>query len=695
MENFHIGLGEQIAFLVMVVLALGIHMYVIYMRLNTMLLAQEEDRFDSIPKRIGYAIRYALFQYRMPQEFLPGLLHILIFGTFLTVGLRTMMLMAKGVTGDIHFAFWVFGPTQPLGILYNFIKDWMALFAIVACFGFIWRRMINKPTRMQGLVVWEPVLILLWISGLMATEYGIESSEIFLMKQDGVNVAAWWAPISYAVSGLYHTADGAMLSYKINFWVHCAMILMFLNYLPFGKHFHIITSFPNVFLARTDSVGRLKPLLDMEERMEQMEEDENVVLGARDPEHLTWKHVLDVYTCTECGRCVPHCPAWVTQKPLSLRQVNKDVKKTILARAPYLLGTNQGPDGKEKTYEGDVMTAGVISSETIWACTMCRDCEQRCPLLIEQVSKIAEMRRYLVMIEGDVAPELNKCFRGWETKSNPWSLDPGTRGDWMKGLEDVPLLSDKPDAEYLLYLGCMASFDDRTIRVTKALIKILQAAGVSFAVLGEEEQCCGETARRLGNEFLGNTMVEANVEMLKEYGVKKIITNCPHCFNTLKNEYPDFGFAAEEVVHGQVLVNRLLKQGKIKLNKKSLGTIAYHDSCFLGRYNQIYEAPRNLLRSCGASVAEPENHHHESFCCGAGGGRMWLEEDEPRVNYTRFAEIMDSTGVMKGASEEKPAHVALSCPYCMTMLTDGSKLPDYDEKAKVRDVLEYVAEALD
>ena len=694
-----ISTGEWIAFILMFLVGIVTFLYVAYSRIQLLLLAQPENRFDNLPKRALLAIKYGFGQYKMPDEVSAGLLHIAIFGGFMTVSLRTIMLFGQGLIGDYHWHLWVLGPEQPLGMLYAFVKDFISLFVIVACFGFMYRRMISKPVRMQNIVVWEPVVILFWISGLMLTDYFIEGALLHLTMTDG-GLPVFPAPLTYIAAQLMspETANGWL---KANFWIHTAMILIFLNYLPFGKHFHVLTAIPNIFLGRLDPPGKIKSIDNLEELFEKMEEEE-VVIGVAEPEHFTWKTLLDVYTCTQCGRCVPFCPAWSTDKPLSLRQVNYDIRHHLMDKSAYLLETNNKPDGEKKEWEGEPMTGGTLSTETIWACTMCRDCEERCPVLIEQVSKITEMRRYLNMIEGNIPDELAQMFRGLERNSNPWGLGYDQRAKWVDdnpdlGVQRFAEVENPEEIEYLFFVGCMGSFDDRSVRVTKALCKIMNEAGIKFAVLGEKEQCSGDTARRLGNEYLAQMQMQMNLTAMKMYGVKKIVTNCPHCFNTLKNEYADiivtdeeteekFQYSFDEVIHGQVLVKRLLDEGRIKIDSKALGEIAYHDSCFMGRYNDIYNEPRQLIEACGGKVVDPSLHHKRSFCCGAGGGRMWMEEEQPRVNDKRFKEIMETTG--------DPELIGVSCPFCMTMITDGSKNANRDEDVKIKDVLEIVADAL-
>jgi len=671
-------------FLATLIVGLGIFSYVAYYRIQIMSLGQSENRLDQIGKRIAQTIKIAFLQYRMPQELIPGILHIMIFFGFLTLGLRTIILFGQGFAGVEFSIYSIPGLGYYLGPIYALAKEIVVVGVIIGCIGFAWRRVISKPVRMQNIPVLEPVLILCWISGLMFAD---------MFAEAGQYAAGFHETGLFSVPSLGHIfaplfdANSGKVIWEVMVWVHSVMILAFLNYLPFGKHFHIITAIPNVFLGRLESKGHLRPIENLEEKFEQMEEDPSIVIGYSQVENYTWKEIVDLYTCTECGRCLEFCPAWSTDKPLSLKGVNKDSKHYLYEKAPFLLGKKVNSEGKEAEFEGPAFTGEAISTDTIWACTLCGDCEERCPVMIEQIPRIVDMRRHLSMMEGNVPEELNNTFRGWERNSNPWGMGYDKRGDWITEDVDVKLMSDDSDVEYLLYVGCMGSFDDRSTRVTKALVKILNKAGVSFGVLGTEEQCCGETARRLGNEYLGQIMVGMNVEVMKGYGVKKVISFCPHCFNTLKNEYKDFDMEFEEVWHAADFVKKLVADGKIKIKAADLGDVAYHDSCMLGRYNDIYEQPRELLTLTGANVKNPSLHHKQSFCCGAGGGRMWMEEEQPRVNDKRFGEIYKTC--------DEPKTIGVSCPYCLTMILDGSKNANKEDDVQIKDVLELVADNME
>ena len=687
-ELLNFGAASRIAFSVVFAGLMLFFLYTMFYRLQLMMLAKaKEVRWDNLGARMVLMFKYAIAQYKMPQDLLPGLLHVAVFYGFLTVSLRTVMLTIVLITGDSGFDLWILGHDNILGQLYALGKDIMTIVVGVSVLWLAWRRVVTRPKRLKGIHTVEATMILLWIFVLMLSDYLVEASHIRLQGSLGIiapDAGHWYMPFASLGTGMLSgmTNETLALVFKVNVWIHICLVWTFLNYLPYGKHFHVLLAIPNVFMGRMTPNGRLSPIKDIEQEFEK----EEPRLGVKDLKDLSWKHLFDVYTCTECGRCVTECPAFDTDKPLSLRQLNMTIKEYLYKEGPALLATTTAEGG----HQGPQFTGEVIKTETIWACTMCRDCEQRCPVLIEQVPRIADMRRHLVMMEGDIPAELNNVFKGWERNSNPWNLGMDKRGDWITEGVDAPVFAEmspeeQAQVEYLFYVGCMGSFDDRSIRITKSFIHILNKAGVKFAVLGMEESCCGETARRLGNEFLGQVMMQALVETINQYKVKKIVATCPHCFNTLKNEYPDFG-GKWEVIHSHHLLADLIAQGRIKLTKAIDATITYHDSCFLGRYNDVYDEPRDLIRAIpGLKLAETRRHGHEAYCCGAGGGRMWMEEHQPRVNQKRFDELF----------ETKPCLIGTSCPYCNTMVTDGAKAREQEENLKVKDLVELVEEAME
>jgi Fe-S oxidoreductase len=447
------------------------------------------------------------------------------------------------------------------------------------------------------------------------------------------------------------------------------VLLGFLNYLPYSKHMHILSAIPNCYFHSLE-----KPNTQPREAF-----SEGQRLGAGDVDDFSWKDLLDSFTCTECGRCQTACPAAATGKPLNPRGVVHAIKANLLANAD-LLKMGERPQVPLIADTGE----DACSEEAIWSCTTCGACLEACPVLIEQMPKIVKMRRYLVEMEARFPAELLTLFENLEGRSNPWGIAPSERSTWSAKLDVKPFEAGKTD--YLFYVGCAGAFDSRQKQVTLALAAILDAAGVSWGILGRDEQCCGDSLRRLGNEFVFDRVARENVQLFRERGVTRIITQCPHCFTTLKNDYRQYGLELE-VIHHAEFIQRLIAEGKLTLSRQvtGLGTIMFHDSCYLGRHNDIYRAPRQVIAAAtGEAPAEFARNLNDSFCCGAGGGRMWLEEHSgTRINRERTGEALRA----------KPDTVCVSCPYCLTMFEDGFKDAG-DGRTLVRDLAEVVASGL-
>jgi Fe-S oxidoreductase len=647
-------------------------------------LGQPVNRFDDLPKRVELEATVVLGQKKLLQRTLPGLMHAFIFWGFLV--LLTTIVEAIGAIFSRRFRLPLIGDTPVL----NLIQDVFAGLVLVGVLTAIYIRKIQRPDRFKGSHLREADYILLWIAAIILTLFGIKSTGIALAGQCATTMPiplpkcagnAAWYPISNALSNLWTGMSTDTLS-TINYsflWAHITLILGFLVYIPYSKHLHIVTSSINVFFTNTKARGKLRPIkIDMAAL--ESDEGEMPVLGAATLEDLTWKEALDTYACTECGRCQDVCPAWNTGKPLSPKLLIMNVRDHLFEQGPKILAAKKA--GRDD-YEKVPLNPDVVEDEVVWDCVTCGACMQECPVNIEHVDHIVDMRRNLVMGESRFPAEAGTLFRNLENAQNPWGMSQGSRGDWTQGLDfEVPVVNGTAP-EYLYWVGCAGSFDDRARKISQSVARVLHAAGVSFAILGPQELCNGDPARRAGNEYLFQMLAEQNVETLNSKGVTKVLVNCPHCFNTLRNEYPDYG-GRYEVVHHTELFARLIREGKLKPTEEVQGLLTYHDPCYLGRHNGVYDEPRKVLDAIpGLETVEMERHRQRAFCCGAGGSRMWMEEHlGKRINRERTEEAI-STGAAK---------LGVACPYCMIMLDDGSR--DKGGAIEVLDVAQIVARSV-
>ncbi len=643
------------------------------------------DRWDNPQERINRTLKYAIGQFKFfkgpKHDRKAGILHALVFWGFLILGYQVVHMFARGWFP--HFSLPLLGAAEFGGPIV-FVKDTFEVLVACSALILITRWVITHPRRLMGFLPaekgvaahphWEAVLILCFITTITTSGLVYDAGRmVFLAGDPEIEAEKAWGWASYMISGwMGGDASFAQAASDAAWWIHNLVILTFINLLPSSKHFHVITSIPNVFFSKLKPFGELS---------KQDLESENAIYGTSQMRHFDWKQVLDMYSCTECGRCSSHCPATATGKPLAPRQM-------LLNLRDYLYKNPQSVT--DPNFEGIVATGEeegpgeVIHDEVLWSCNTCRACEEACPVNIEYVDKIVDMRRHLVQEAARFPGELTRVFQGMERQSNPWGIGADKRAEWAEGM-DIPTIAENPEAEYLFFVGCAGSFDDRAKKITKAVAKLLKTADISFAILGRDEPCNGDTARRLGNEYLYQSMAQMAVETFEGFGVKKVITNCPHCFNTIKNEFPQFG-GDYEVMHATEVVADLITSGRLQLNGQPVGSVVYHDSCYLGRYNEVYDAPRRILEALsGVDLREAERSKNFGMCCGAGGGRMWVEEKpEQRVNVLRTEQLL----------ETKATTIATACPYCMTMLTDGVKNKELEETVKNRDVLELAAEAL-
>ncbi len=675
--------------ILLLVVGLGLFAKTLYGRFRVLKAGRPETRWDLVENRVRGLLEVGFGQAKMFKEPASGLLHALTFWGFVVLGARTTQLFVQGFVPD-----W---PLPVIEAIYAPIKDVTAAVVLVSILGFFYRRLVVKPKRIA--YSGEALLILGFIGGLMVTEFLFEGLHFGGMMASGkpdeiahatAHVAN--APIGsalaafFATSGLSPTLMQALG--EVNYWIHLVIVLTFMNLLPLSKHFHVITSLPNVFLSKLEPKGALSFVPDIEKSLE-----EEKPLGLSKTEDLSWKQILDLYTCTECGRCEVNCPAWTTGKPLNPKMIILDIRDHVYADQARILAGGKVPtaalaiSGEVTAEEAEGAMPALIAAvnpDAIWSCTTCRSCSEQCPVMIEHVDKIIDIRRHLVMTRNEFPKEVGTTLKNIESKSNPWGMASGKRFDWAKD-QNIPTLAETENPEYLFYVGCAGSFDDRAKEITLATAKILKAAGIRFAVMGKKEKCCGDPARRMGNEYLFQTMAQDNIDTWKEAGVTKIVSNCPHCYNTIKNEYKQLG-ANFEMVHHSELIPQLIADGRLNLSAGEAQRVVFHDSCYMGRHNDVYEQPRDALKAIkGIELVEIERSEKLGMCCGAGGARMFMEEKiGSRVNNVRVEQLL----------EAKPEVIASSCPFCMTMLSDGVGAADKKDSIKTKDIAELIADRL-
>jgi Fe-S oxidoreductase len=669
--------------------------------------ADPRPRIDQIPARLASVLIYFFGQKKVAEEgpqHQTSKHHLFIFWGFLVITIATVDILIGGVFPPLAFANWMpdllYVPLFLVVDVFNLLVLTMVTWAVL-------RRTIVRPRLIPMNL--DAGLILGAIGSLMLSHFVFHAYHIageasvtgvFRPSMPISNALAHWlAPLDPSVAH-----RGAVIGY----WLHVLILLTFLNYLPYSKHIHLLGALPNIFTRNLSDRSMDLPKVNLEDETQ---------WGVGKFEQFSWKSLLDTYACTECARCSNYCPAYNTGKNLSPMQLVHDIRYEMLDRVALrekisgLEGevaqletyakshgfddAHPHPDlsftrdklsaAKQQMEDMPRLTGGRVQEDTLWACTTCGACQEVCPVFIEHPLKIIQMRQNLVLEQEKVPAELGRAFRNIERQSNPWGIANDKRMDWAEGLE-VATIEDNPDPEYILWVGCAGAFDQRIIKQTRAMVKVLDAAGVDYAVLGHQEGCTGDPARRAGNEMLFQMLAEQNVETLKSVGAKKIVTSCPHCLHTIKQDYPQFG-GDFEVVHHTQLMAHLVAEGKLKPETSPVETLTYHDSCYLGRWNKEFDAPRAVIEAVGVpgGYKEMERSRRHGFCCGAGGGRMFMEEHEgQRVNFNRTDEIL---------ATEVDA-VAVACPFCNIMITDGVKARDADERVTVRDVAELLADSL-
>ncbi len=669
--------------------------------------ADPRPRMDQIPARIASVAIYFFGQKKVAEEgpqHQTSKHHLFIFWGFLIITVGTGDTILGGVWHGLAYSSWM--PRFAYQPLYTVI-DIFNLIVLVMIGWAVFRRLVVRPR----LIPWnlDAGLILGGIGSLMVTHFllhgydiagrlAVPGAEDHTLPISGA-VARFIGPLSIAVAH-----RGMVFAW----WTHVLILLTFLNYLPYSKHIHLLGALPNIW-ARNLSDRKLdmpRPNLEDETQW-----------GVGKFEQFSWKSLMDTYACTECARCSNYCPAYNTGKNLSPMQLVHDIRYEMLDRTQLrdriadlagqvadleAYGRSHGDDDAHpspdlvfarteldlaRTTDATMpkLTGGRIAEDTLWACTTCGACQEVCPVFIEHPLKIIQMRQNLVLEQEKVPQDLVRTYRNMERQSNPWGIANDKRMEWAEGL-DVPTLEDKPDPEWILWVGCAGAFDARIIKQTRAMVKVLTAAKVDYAVLGHQEGCTGDPARRSGNEMLFQMLAEQNVETLKTAGAKKVVTSCPHCLHTLKNDYPQFG-GDFEVVHHTQLLARLVAEGKLTPGGSPVDTLTYHDSCYLGRWNGEFDAPRAVIEAMGVpGYKELTRTKRHGMCCGAGGGRMFMEEEpDKRVNVNRSDEVI--------AAEVEA--VAVACPFCNIMLTDGMKARDKEDQIKVLDIAELLAQSID
>ena len=657
-DVFGYSLEWYLILLVWSAIALGSHFYQVGFVVRLIRLGKDDDRFNSWKQRLTEFLRDWLGQRKVVQDKVAGYAHALIFWGFL---LLISDIVDLGTGGLLQ----AFLSNIQLDGIWNLIVDLGYAMAAVGILIALYRRIIIRPAQLKGASIEGP-LILLAILGIVLTAFIVEAGNM-IGEETKYNP---WEPIGVLfakqMDGMDHATIASMVD--ISYWIHMILIGGFLIEIPQTKHSHIIGTIPNVMFQDHNPMGTMIPLQTNENNEAVKTDDldfDNLTLGVNKFADFTWRQLSDGWACTECARCQDVCPAYKSGKTLNPMQIVLDIKDYGREHSSLLLA---GDEPKESIVDR-------FTPDAIWACTTCYACVEACPVHIEHVPKLTDARRHLVMEAADFPEELQNLFNNLERNSNPWGFGAHTRADWAKGLD----LKVGEPAEYLFFVGCAGSFDDRNKKVSRATAKLLKEAGVDFSILGEMETCNGDPARRAGNEFLFQMLAETNVDNLNSLGTLKIITACPHCFHTIGKEYEKYGGKYEVYHHSQVL-NKLRQEKKLKIRDFE-DKVTFHDPCYLGRIGGETEAPRGAL---GGNLIEMERHGTNSFCCGAGGARVWMEEDaDKRVNEIRAKE----------AAKTGADCVAVGCPFCMTMMSDGLKSIGDDKQ--VKDISEIMLENLE
>lgn len=690
-------IANWVLFLAVTIYAIYLFIYLLKSRYDFIKLGQKVEFEDNFNERVRKVMVNVFGQKKLLKDKKSGTIHVMFFYGFLLVQASAIDFIIKGLSPGSHL------PLGPLYPAFTFFQEIVTLTILVAVVWAFYRRYIEKLVRLKR--GWKSGLVLIFIGGLMVTV--LIGNGMGMIWHD--HAGAWTEPVASLVAGAFAWLPEAAVTtiFYIMWWAHLLFLLSFLVYVPQSKHAHLIFGPVNTWFHRVDHVGRLKPI-NFEE-MEEDDEDPDAMpsFGVGKITDFTQSQMIDFYACVECGRCTNMCPATGTGKMLSpmdlitkLRDNLTNTGAVMTRHKPWVpalafnntkgnqLAMAAGAEGIsiDELYSPSLI-GDVITEEEIWACTTCRNCEDQCPVMNEHVDKIIDLRRYLVMTEGKMDPDAQRAMTNIERQGNPWGLNRKEKENWRDARPDISIPTVKEmnkadeEFEFLFWVGSMGSFDSRSQKIALSFARLMNEAGVKFAILGNKEKNSGDTPRRLGNEFLFQELATANIKEFEKAEIKKIVTIDPHAYNIFKNEYPDFGFKAEVYHHTEMLFE-LLQQGKLKPQYPVNERITFHDSCYLGRYNDVYDAPREILKSIeGVELVEMVRNRQDGMCCGAGGGLMWMEEDAGhRVNVARTEQAL----------EVNPTMISSGCPYCLTMLSDGTKAKEVEETVGTYDVSELL-----
>ena len=673
---------EKILMTLLILASLGAFAHRVNDLVGLLSLGKNDDRKPTdLGRKLKDQIVVVLGQRKLLQWTIPGVMHFFIFWGFLI--LFTTIVEAFGALYQEGFHLPFIGRWGPLGA----VQDFFVAAVLVSIGVALSIRHVQRPGRFRGSHLRDADYILYAIGGIMITILLTRAAEISLGH---FPYDTQWTPLSNFFAGFFEnfSPDTREAFDTVFLWWHSLIILAFLVYITYSKHLHIVTSVFNVLFTSERPKGALKPMhLDLEEMSE---ED---TFGAAKITDLSWKQLLDTMTCTECGRCQSVCPAWNTGKPLSPKLLVMDLRDALFERGPALLAAKRESEDAlaSATETLPSLNPEIVEDEVIWDCTTCGACVQACPVNIEHIDAIVDMRRNLIMGESRFPREMQSALQSLETTGNPWGQPPQARVEWAKGSSkqeplQIPHISEAPDAEVLFWVGCAGAYDDRNKKVVYDFARLMQIAGVKFATLGPDENCNGDPARRMGAEYIYQMLAEQNIELLKEHKVKKIVTICPHCFNTMFNEYPQFG-GTFEVVHHTEFLAQLVKEGRLRPQGEMAKKVTYHDPCYNARHNDVWRGAREVIEAIpGTEYGELHRHGHNTFCCGAGGARMWMEERMgKKVNTERTDEALAS------ASDT----LAVGCPFCNIMLSDGIMERHAEEQMTVRDVAQLLLQSID